>query len=563
MGASTTRAGRRAHAAYDYVIVGAGSAGCVLANRLSADASLRILIIEAGGHDSHFLVRMPMGFLRAMFNPRLTWSYVSEPEPHLEGRRLFLPRGRLLGGSSSINGMFHMRGHPLDYDTWAQMGCRGWSNADLLAYFIRSERSWRGANELHGAEGPLPVRPIDGSRLLHAPLMASAAAAGFAQSHDLAESPEGFALGEINVDERGRRASSARAYLHPALGRANLEALTNALATSVVFDGTRAIGVEIERNGETEIVRAEREVILAGGAYNSPQLLMLSGVGPADHLRTLGIKPLIDLPGVGANLQEHPRVPIEFAAAKPVTFLNELRLDRAAFSVLRWALFGEGAFASQLNSCNIIIRTRSHLAQPDVQLMAGPIRFDAKLWLPLLGPRQEHRMMADAVLLHPHSRGRVELASADPRAAPRIRFNLFDNAADFETARQGVRAARRIYRTAPQAEITARETAPGEHVQSDDDLDAYIRAHAGVTQHPVGTCAMGAGPLTVVDPDLRVRGADGLRVVDASIMPTIVGGNPNATVIMIAERAADLILADSASGRKAIAVSKSAVPADL
>jgi choline dehydrogenase len=297
------------------------------------------------------------------------------------------------------------------------------------------------------------------------------------------------------------------------------------------------------------VLRAEREVILCGGAYNSPQLLMLSGIGPGDDLRRLGIMPVVDLPGVGGNLSEHARVPIEFEASAPVTFLNELRVDRAAVSALRWALFGDGAFASQVSSCNIVIRTRPELDQPDIQLMSAPIRLDARIWAPFLGKRQTHRLMADAVILHPHARGRVSLASSDPRTPPRIRLNLFDNAADRATARAGVRAARRIYRTRPQADFTGVEIAPGEEVKSDAELDAYVRRTAGVTQHPVGTCAMGAGPEAVVGPDLKVRGVEGLRVVDASIMPTVPGANINATVIMIGEKGADLILGKKAPPR--------------
>jgi choline dehydrogenase len=324
----------------------------------------------------------------------------------------------------------------------------------------------------------------------------------------------------------------------------------------VVVEAKRAVGVKLAEGRSARVLRAEREVILCGGAYNSPQLLMLSGIGPADELRRLGIMPIVDLPGVGANLSEHARVPVEFAAAQPVTFLNELRLDRAAVSALRWAVFGDGAFASQVSSCNIVIRTRPELAQPDVQLMSAPIRLDARLWAPLIGARQEHRLMADVVVLHPHARGRVSLASSDPRAAPRIALNLFDNAADFAAARAGVRAARRIYRAQPQADITGREIAPGEEVQSDADLDAYIRRTAGVTQHPVGTCAMGVGAEAVVDPALRVRGMEGLRVVDASIMPTVPGANTNATVVMIGEKGADLVLGRAAPPPAAVAQAK-------
>ncbi|MBL8552502.1 MAG: GMC family oxidoreductase N-terminal domain-containing protein [Hyphomonadaceae bacterium] len=533
---------------YDYIIVGAGSAGCVLACRLSADPSIRVLIIEAGGRDTHPFVRMPMGFLFALRNPKLRWTYWSEPEPSLNGRRLFLPRGRVLGGSSSINGMIHMRGHPLDYDTWAQMGCTGWSHADVLPYFIRSERSWRGSNDVHGGEGPLSVRAIDGKRLLHEPLMRSAAAAGYSATSDLDKDGEGFALGEINVDARGRRHSAARAYLYPALKRANLSLLANTTTLRVAIEKGRAVGVEIaEDGGGARILRAEREVILAGGAYNSPQLLMLSGIGPAAHLREHGIDVRLDLPGVGSNLSEHARVPVVFAAAKPVTFIRELRIDRAALSVARWAMFGDGAFASQISSCNIVIRTRPELAQPDVQLMSAPIRLDAKLWAPFVNDRQEHRLMADAVVLHPHARGHVRLASDDPRAPVRIQLNIFDNEADRATAREGIRAARHIYRTAPQGELTGREILPGAEADSDAALDAFIREHAGVTQHPVGTCAMGAGPEAVVDPQLRVRGLEGLRVVDASIMPTVPGANTNASAVMIGEKGADLVLGRNAA----------------
>jgi choline dehydrogenase len=528
---------------FDYIIVGGGSAGCVLAARLSEQPDRRVLLLEAGGPDDHLLLRMPLGFLRALFRPEFSWGYFSEPEPHLNGRRLWLPRGKVLGGSGSINGMFYMRGHSRDFDTWHGLGCSGWSYREVLPYFKRLENSWRGAGPYHGDSGPLPVTAIKTEKLLHEPLMQTAVAAGFNVTEDLhAEIEEGFARGEINIDRQGRRASTSRAYLHPALGRRNLTLRTHALSTRVLFEGESARGVEYLHNGHVEQARATREVILCGGTYNTPQLLMLSGIGPAAELLRHDITPRIDLPGVGANLSEHPHVPVEFAVRKPITFLNELRGDRLAASVLQWLLFGTGSLANQINSCNVVIRTRPHLLQPDVQLMCNPVRMDARIWFPGVSVRQQDRITAGVVVLHEHSRGSVSLASANIHDAPRIRLNLFEDPQDLETAKQGIEAARHIYGTRPQADLVAMEIAPGAALKTDAELDAYIRASASVTQHPVGTCAMGVGTQAVVTPQLCVRGVSGLRVVDASVMPTIVGANTNAAVIMIAEKASDMIL---------------------
>ena len=467
---------------------------------------------------------------------------MTEPEPHMNGRQLWLPRGKVLGGSSSINGMFYMRGHPLDFDQWAQMGAAGWSYADVLPYFKKMETSWRGEGPYHGGSGPVRVMPIGKRYQLHDPMMNAAVGAGFNNSDDLsAETPEGFALGEATIDARGRRVSAATAYLRPAAGRANLQVRTGALAHRVLIEGGRAVGVDYERGGERQVVHCRREVILCGGAYNSPHLLMLSGIGPAEHLREVGVEVVADRPGVGANLSEHATVSMEFEATRPVTFLKQLRLDRLILSVLRWAVLGNGPLASQLNSCNVVIRTRGHLDRPDVQIMANPIRFDAKIWFPWLTPRQGHLFWAGIVALHPKSRGWVRLKSKDPRELPAVTLNLLSDPEDLATLRAGIRAARRIYRTPPQGDLTGAEKLPGEAVQSDADLDAFIRETNYVSMHPVGTCAMGAGPDAVVDPDLRVIGVEGLRVVDASVMPTVPGANTNAAVIMIAERAADLI----------------------
>jgi choline dehydrogenase len=528
---------------FDYIVVGAGSAGCVLANRLSADRDVSVLVLEAGGSDAHWTIDMPLAFIKAFLNPAFGWGYFSDPEPQLDGRPLWLPRGRLIGGTSTINGMFFMRGHRLDFDGWRDLGCAGWGFADVLPYFKRMETSWRGAGKYHGDNGPLHVRAIDTRKLLHEPLMQTAAAAGFATSDDLhADVQEGFARGEVTITPRGRRASTSRAYLHPVLSRANLTLTSHALVTRVLLENRRAIGVEYVVGGQKFAARCNREVVLSGGAYNSPQLLMLSGIGPAEHLRDVGITPVHDLPGVGGNLSEHPRVPVEFAASKPVTFLNELRIDKVLWSLAQWKLFGTGSFATQLNSCNIVIRTRPDLALPDIQLMSNPVRMDAKIWCPGIGERQEHRVTADAVVLHPEGRGAVKLRSSNPSDAPRVHVNAFGHAADIDTAIRGIEAARHIYSTRPQADLIAREISPGPSCTSRADFEKYIRATGGITQHPVGTCKMGVDALAVVDPQLRVHGIEGLRVADASIMPTVTGGNTNAPTIMIGEKASDLIL---------------------
>lgn len=531
---------------FDYIVVGAGSSGCVVAARLSEDPGVNVLLLEAGGRDDHLYLKMPLAFLKAMPDPRFNWTYLTEPEPHLDGRRLPLPRGKVVGGSGSINGMFAMRGHPKDYDQWAQMGAAGWSFADVLPYFRKSEDSWRGEGPYHGTGGPVQVRPIDSPYLLHEPMMATAETAGFSTSDDLAgECPEGFARGEQTVDRRGRRVSAATAYLKPAMGRRNLDVRSGVLVRRLVFEGKRCVGVEIERGGEPQVIRARRETIVSGGTYNSPHLLMLSGIGPAAHLRDHGIAVVHDNPGVGRNLQEHPTASLEWNAKEPVTFLNQLRWDRILLGTARWALTGGGTMATQVNSCNVVIRTAEHLERPDLQIMVNPIRFDAMPWFPGIRAVQEHVFWAGLVQLHPESRGWVELKSADPREVAAVTLNVLAEEADREQMRRAVRVARKIYNTPPMGDLLASERTPGEQVQSDDELDAYIRASCYVAQHPVGTCAMGMGERSVVDPELRVIGVEGLRVADASVMPTVPGGNTNLPCIMIGEKAADLVKGQS------------------
>ncbi len=538
---SDTPSDRWTHEA-DIVIVGAGTSGCVLANRLSEDAGLQVLLIEAGGPDTHPFVRMPVGFMKALMRPELTWGYSSEPEMHLNGRVLPIPRGLVLGGSSSINGMFHIRGHRLDFDDWAAAGCTGWSYAEVLPYFNRSESHSLGAGTFHGDQGPVQVRHIQTRHLLAEPLRAAALAAGHRDNADYdGAHHDGIARGTVAIDAQGRRHSSSRAYLQPVRQRQNLQVLQHVLSQRVLIEAGRAVGVQASGPAGPLRIRARREVIICGGAYGSPQLLMLSGIGPADHLRERGIAVQQALQGVGGNLIEHPRMPLQFTARQPVTFLNQLRWDRAALSALRWAAFGTGPFATQICSGTVLLKSDPARDREDIQLLCNPVRLDAKFWFPGLVKQQAHSFYITVCQLYAKSRGRVTLRSAQVQDAPHIQLNLFSHPDDRRQMREAIRAARRLYRTAPMDALAGDETLPGAALQSDDELDAAIRELGGITHHPVGTCRMGTGPDAVLDAELRVRGVAGLRVADASVMPGIVGGNTNAATLMIAEKAADLV----------------------
>lgn len=530
---------------FDYVVVGAGSAGCVLASRLTEDPDVSVLLLEAGGQDNSIFMKAPLAWRQIWRGPKFNWNYQTEPEAHCDGRRVALPRGKVLGGSSSINGMLYVRGNPRDYDLWRQAGCEGWSYADVLPYFKRAEGSWRGDNEYHGAAGPLGVSPTDVTNLNYGLIRDTAKAAGIPFTDDFSGAqPEGFGIVDLTI-KNGVRASASKVYLRPALKRRNLTVRTNALTRRVLIEKGRAVGVSYARDGVETVARAKREVILSGGSYNSPQLLLLSGIGPAAEVAALGIEPVHDLPGVGKNLSEHVVFHVQFAMKKPITFLSRLRADRVALSVLQWALFRKGDFATQALTALAFVRSRPELERPDIQLFFNSVRMDAKVWFPGLTERQEHMLEGYPSLNYPESRGEVTLRSADPRDPPRISLNFLSTEGDRATARECIRIVRRVYNTPPLGDLIARETSPGPDVNSDAELDAFTRRAAEVGHHPVGTCAMGTGPMSVVDPELRVHGLQGLRVVDASVMPTVPGGNTNGPTIMIAERAADLI-----SGRR-------------
>jgi choline dehydrogenase len=533
---------------YDFIVVGAGSSGAVVASRLSENPDVSVLLLEAGGRDNHPLQLVPLAFLKVVFSRHGTWQYESEPEPGLGGRRLEIPRGRTLGGTSSINAMIAVRGNRRDYDLWREQGLIGWGYADVLPYFKRLERSWRGAGRYHGDSGPVSISRVSGEDMLFDPLRDAAVAAGVPVCDDPGGPvQEGIAQMEATTGA-GRRASTARAYLYPALSRPNLTIMTKTFATRILIENGRAVGVECSRRGQAMTMRADRETVICGGSYNTPQLLMLSGIGPADHLKSVGIEPLHDLPGVGQNLAEHPNFLNIYAMKDKLGLTRHLRFDVATMGLGRWYATHRGPFTSNGATANVFLRTMDGLDRPDVQLVCMPIDNAARLWMPGLTARPNHSFTIRVGALHPKSRGWVKLRSADPSDHPRIRFNMYDVASDLDTMVRGVRATRNIFRQAPLRDMVEREFAPGDRVATDAQLADEIRRTSGHRSHPVGTCRMGLGADAVVDASLRVHGIEGLRIADASVMPDLPSGNTNLPCIMIGEKAADLI-----GGRSAVA----------
>ncbi len=524
---------------FDYIIVGAGSAGCVLADRLSADRQHRVLLIEYGGSDRSMFIQMPSALSIPMNMPKYNWFYHTDPEPHLNGRRMHTPRGKVLGGSSSINGLVYIRGNPQDFERWSREGAAGWSYREVLPYFKRAERREEGGNEYRGGTGKLQTSYGRVTNPLHAAWLRAASEAGYPQSADInGFQQEGFGRMDMTVGG-GRRCSAARAYLHPAMQRPNLKVLTHALATRLLFEGRRACGIEYSREGKIYRAGVGKELILSGGPINSPQLLKLSGIGPAAELRAHGIEVLHDLPGVGENLQDHLEFYFQVACKEPITLYSSINWWNRALIGARWLLRKDGLGATNhFETCGFI-RSRAGIAYPDIQYHFLPmaVAYDGSTLA------QEHGFQAHVGPMRSKSRGWVRLASTDPFEKPHIRFNYLSEPDDWIEMRACVRLTREIFAQPAFDRYRGREIQPGADVQTDEQIDAFIRAKVESAYHPSCSCKMGDAkdPMAVVDPETRVHGLEGLRVVDSSIMPSVTTGNLNAPTIMLAEKAADHI----------------------
>jgi choline dehydrogenase len=527
---------------FDYVIVGAGSAGCVLANRLSASGKYSVLLLEAGPRDTNPWIHVPLGYGKLFKEKAVNWMYQTEPEPGLNGRSVFQPRGKTLGGSSSINGLLYVRGQHEDYDRWRQRGNVGWGYDDVLPYFKKAEDQTRGADEFHGTGGPLAVSNLGHPDPISAAFIEAAVEAGIPRNPDFnGASQEGAGFFQTTT-KGGRRASAAVAYLRPARSRANLHVETSALAEKILFEGRRAVAVTYRQAGAPRTARARREILVAGGAFNSPQLLQLSGVGPVDLLRQHGIEVVLDAPGVGHDLQDHMQVRVVTRCSQAIT-LNDIVNNpaRKILAGLRYAAFRTGPLTIAAGTSGAFFRTNPRLATPDIQIHFLPFSTDkmGEKLHPFSG------FTASVCQLRPESRGSIRIRNADAAVPPEIRINYLASEVDRTANIEGLKILRRILRAPSLAPFVVEEVDPGTKVTSDEALLAFCRARGTTVYHPTSTCRMGNDPLSVVDQRLRLRGIEGLRVVDASVMPDLVSGNTNAPVIMIAEKASDMILQDA------------------
>lgn len=527
---------------YDYIIVGAGSAGCALAYRLGADGTNRVLVLEAGGPDTDPLIHIPLGLGKMHEHRAHDWGYDTDPEPALDNREIEAMRGKVVGGSSSINVMAYVRGHRDDYDRWARNGATGWSYADVLPYFKRMESWEEGEDKWRGGTGPLHTQRARSQDPLWEAWVEAGHAMGFGYTEDYnGEKQEGFGRSQSTIHE-GRRESAARAYLRPALRGRNVSLRSGVLVTKVVMEGTRATGVEYTHLGRRVEIKAAKEVILSGGVFNTPQLLMLSGIGPADHLKSVGIAPVIDSPYVGKNLQDHMAVMVSATRPEPGPFRDTMRFDRMAVAMVQAQLFGTGEATVLPGGLHGFIKTSPEVDATDIQFLFRGAPGNAHLWFPGVKPAYTDGFGIRPVLLHPESRGEVLLRSADPFDKVRIIQNFLQAPGDLEKLRTGVKLARETLAKPSLDKFRGVETVPGPGATTDADIDAWIRRTAITAHHPSCTAPMGTNEYAVLDPECRVRGAENLRVVDACAMPDLVSGNINAAVLVIAEKVSDHIL---------------------
>jgi choline dehydrogenase len=530
---------------FDHIVVGGGTAGCALAARLSEDSSRTVCLIEAGGTGRNVFTRVPGTIVMAQRNPALNWRFQSVPQPQLNGRRISLPRGRGLGGSALINGMVYFRGNPRDFDAWAAAGCEGWSYPEVLPYFRKSEHNENFRQSVyHGSDGPMNVRVVTRPNPLNFSFFEALTSLGYSFREDLnGADSEGMGLRQLSI-RGGTRETTATALLRPALGRRNLVVMTDCQATRVVLDGKRAVAVEVRGPGGNATVKAQRDIVLTAGALQSPQLLMLSGIGDGEHLASLGIVVRHDLPGVGRNLHDHLASPVHLRMDNPASYGVSWRaMPRNLWNIAEYLLARRGPLANNVFESAAFVKSNAALPKPDIQLVFQPAKRPNPSFPYPLG----HGFAISPVGLYPRSRGRITLASPDPFAAPLVDPNLLSAPEDLQPLIDGIRLARKIFASAAFAKYQAEETSPGPGAVSDAELEAYVRAEAYTVHHPVSTCRMGTSDAgvdaaAVVDPQLKVIGLTNLRVADASVFPSIIGGNTNAAVVMIAEKASDMIL---------------------